>query len=472
MAGRHKNITNQQDGFIMPVLLFTVVLVIIMITVVASLSLTTYNLASRESYKVNAQMAADAGLDAGINALNIDENWTGSDINNDGSPDEVTVLDTTRLRTTYQTTLLDGPNEDAKVLSVVARAYSPSTDATPSIVRRYELDLRAVTSGNNVASVVSGVGGLVLNGNAKITGGDVVVNGTVLMDNLSQIGTQTNPVNVRVAHYVCPDPPDSSYPQACSSGQPMTLGNNSHIYGEVHANNQTDGANMTNPGLMVGQSVSPITLPQYDRTNHPVSGPVRSSTESGIRCPNNGSVTWPADVKITGDVTLGNNCTVTINGNVWLTGSFNSGINGHLIISDALGTNRPVMMVDGEDGFVLDNNGEITPNTSGTGLEVRTFWSHDSSGCSPNCVDLTGVGLANSQNIPTIDLDNNGGAEGSVFIAEWTRAKVSNNGALGAIAGQSIELGNNAVINFTSSIPGSDNLTKTWVKRGYIRVFN
>lgn len=458
-------VRTEHDGFVMPVLLFTVSFIVVLITIAASLSLSTYNLASRERFKVNAQLAADAGLDIGITEMNIDPDWV-------GSGGEITLLDTPKLRTTYETTLIEGATESQRILAVVARAYSPSSATSPKITRQYELDLQAVTSGNDVASVVSGVGGLVLNGNAKITGGDVVVNGAVTMANQSQIGTQTNPVNVRVAHYVCPSPPDATYPQLCASGQPMSLNVNSRIYGEVHANNQTDGSGMENPGLIVGQPVSPITLPQYDRPGHPVDGADRFPNEAGIRCPNNGTVTWPANVKIIGDVTLGNNCTVTLMGNAWVTGSFDTGNNGTVVISDVNGTNRPVMMVDGQAGFTLDNNGEIIPNSSGTGLEIRTFWSHSSSGCSPDCTSLSGAPLAASQNVVTINLDNNGTAANSVFIAEWSRARVANNGALGAIAGQSIELGNNAVINFTASIPGSDNLTQTWVKRGYIRVFD
>jgi hypothetical protein len=68
-------------------------------------------------------------------------------------------------------------------------------------------------------------------------------------------------------------------------------------------------------------------------------------------------------------------------------------------------------------------------------------------------------------------LSNNTNASGTVFRTLWSKASVSNNGALGAVAGQTIQLGNNAVINFTASIGGSDNLTTTWVKRGYLRVF-
>jgi hypothetical protein len=103
-------------------------------------------------------------------------------------------------------------------------------------------------------------------------------------------------------------------------------------------------------------------------------------------------------------------------------------------------------------------------------MEVITFWSAAS--CSPDCLDVTGPSLANSQNILTIDLGNNASVEGSVLYSRWSKVKVSNNGALGAVAGQTVELGNNAVISFTASVPGSANLITTWVKRGYMRTYN
>lgn len=458
---------HRKDGFVLATIMVTVLFVMTIMIVVVQYAANNYVLSAQQAYRVNAQLAADAGIDIGINELNIDPNWT-------GSGGEITLLDTDKMRTTYESNLLGGASDNEKVLSVTARVYSPSTAIEPDVVRRYELDLMAVTNSTfGPSSVVSGVGGLVLDNNAKVTGGDVVVNGTIEMGNNSQIGTQSNPVNVRAAHYVCPDPPDATYPQICTSGEPIEIGNNARIYGEVHANNQTTGAHMSNPGLIVGQSVTPTDIPEYDRASQVAAVAVtKNANDSDIRCTNGQTKNWPANVKIVGDVILGNNCKININGNVWITGSFDTGNNGELRVQDSVGTTPPVIMVDGADGFELGNNGEIEPNSSNTGVELRTFWTHASSGCGPDCSGLTGPGLANSQDVVTIDLSNNGNAPFSVFIAQWSRAKVANNGALGAIAGQSIQLGNNAVINFTATVPGSDNLTTTWVKRGYIRVYD
>lgn len=459
--------TKDTQGFVIATVLITVLFVMTIMIVAVQYGANNYTLSAQESYRVNAQFAADAGIDAGINELNIDPDWT-------GSGGEVTLLDTGAIRTTYESTLLNGAEDDEKILSVIARSYAPSTATEPRVERRYELDLLAVTSGTSITSVVSGVGGLVLNNNAKITGGDVVVNGTIDMSNQSQIGTQSNAVNVRVAHQTCPQPANASYPQVCGAGngEPIDMSNNARIYGDVQANNQVDDDGMSSPGLTANSGVTPVDLPEYDRSQH--SGATEfDATDSAVRCPNNnGSVTWQANIKINGNVDMKNNCTITIRGDVWITGNFTTGNQGTIIVDDVVGNDRPVIMIDGASGFNFSNNGEIVPNSQGTGVEMRTFWSHSSSGCSPNCTNLTGTGLANSQNVTTIDLGNNGDAPNSVFIAQWSRVRVSNNGALGAVAGQSIYLSNQAVINFTASVPGSDNLTISWVKRGYMRVYD
>lgn len=452
----------QNNGFILPVLLFTVTFIMILITVTASLSLTGHNLATREAYKVNAQLASDAGLDQAVSEINEDEDWV-------GTAGEVELMNSNNIRSTYETTITT-VDDDTKVISVTGRTYSPADAPTPKITRKYEIDLVAVTSGTGASSVVSGVGGLILGGNAKITGGDVVVNGKITLSNNAQIGLSTNPVNVRVAHQSCPQPADASYPQVCGSGngQPITMGSNSRIYADVRATNQTSGTNMSDPGLVVSETFDPIPLPTYDRDAQKAA--IATTVNAGSAgCGNNGTRTWAANTKIIGTPSIGNNCTITVQGNVWVTGNITLGNNARIIIANTA-TEPPVIMVDGSGGFNFGNNAQITPNNSGHGAQIITYWS--TSGCSPDCVSVTGTDLYTSQNTTTINLSNNGSAPNTVLWAAWSRVVVSNNGAIGAVTGQTVQLGNNAVINFTATVPGSDNLVKTWVKRGYMRVFD
>ena len=460
------------DGFIVAVILITVFSIVLVATAILSLTVANNQNASKEVYRVNAQFAADSGLDVGIQALNVDETWSGAA--------ETTSYDDSKLKQTYQTTVVAGSTADKKTIRTVGRVYSPSSSSTAKVTRIYELDVQAVTSGIGITSVVSGVGGLTLNNNSRITGGDVVVNGTITVNNNAQIGLSTtdyinNPnqvVNVRVAHTNCPSPATAAYPKVCGTnenGQPISV--SGKIYANVQATNQTTSTNMLNPGLIAGQIVAPYVLPDYDRAAQKAAvTSTEAPSSSVVSCGNNQTKIWPTNLKITGDYSMGNNCTVTITGNVWITGNVTFGINAKFVVADSLGTTRPTIMIDGQYGVVFGNNNTIQQNTSGTGTYVITYWC--GSGCSTDAFNVTGTTLAASQNLLTLDLSNNSSAPGSILYARWSKVRISNNGSIGAVAGQSIELGSNAVINFTTSVPGSSNLTKTWVKRGYLRVFN
>lgn len=455
---------SDQQGFVLSVFTITVILVSLMLTSITSAAALNYRRAVLEVYNVNAQITADAGLDEALVELTLDENWT-------GSGGEVELLNQDNIRTTYETSISNGATANFKVINVTARTYAPADSTDPSVTRRYEIDVEAVTSGTGPSSVVSGVGGLVLNNNAKISGGDVVVNGTINISNNAQIGLSTNPVNVRVAHQSCPVPPNADFPRVCApneNGQPINMGTNGRIYGDVRATNQTNGANMFNPGLIAGQTFAPVSLPDYDRDAHKGDVDVVQSP-SVAGCSNNQTKTWPANLRITGDVSLANGCTIVVSGRVWIEGDFHTGNNTTFEIAESNGSTNPVIMIDGEDGLALGNNTEIIPNSSGAGMEVITFWS--AADCSPDCSEVTGSDLKDSQDRVTIDLNNNGNAENSVFYARWSKVRVANNGGLGAVAGQTVELSQNAVISFTASVPGSDNLITTWVKRGYMRVY-
>lgn len=459
----------QESGFILPVLLVTGLMIMLMIIAVSSETVTNQNVAVKGNTQVNAQMAADAGLDDAMNKINTVANWTGT-----GS--EITLMDdaTQKIKTTYQVVVTDTADPTRKTLTVTAKAYSPNTAATPKTIRKYDLDIQAVTSGTGPTSVASGVGGLILNGNAKISGGDVVVNGKIAMSNNSQIGLTTNPVNVRVAHQSCPIPADATYPIVCASGngEPITMGNGAKIYANVQATNQVTGTNMFNPGLIANSTFAPISLPSFDRTGfkNTVNASGQALTGAQASTCSGNTVNWPANVKITGDVALPNNCNAKINGDVWVSGGLIFGNNSKLAVQDSLGTTVPDIVIDGSTGITISNNGTVVPNLSNTGVEIVTFWS--AAPCSPDCATVTGTDLYNSQNTVTLNLSNNGAAPGSILYAYWSKATISNNGAIGAVAGQTVQLGNNAVINFTSSVPGSSNLVTTWVKRGYMRTYN
>jgi hypothetical protein len=77
-----------------------------------------------EVYAINAQLAADAGLDDAISKINTVSGWT-------GTGGQTTLLnDTTRnVKTTYEV-LSTATDSTHKTLTVTARTFSPTTAST------------------------------------------------------------------------------------------------------------------------------------------------------------------------------------------------------------------------------------------------------------------------------------------------------------------------------------------------------
>ncbi|HET7827680.1 MAG TPA: hypothetical protein VFK97_02325, partial [Candidatus Saccharimonadales bacterium] len=249
-----------EAGQILITMIIVIPALILIVSAYATLSNSDYQLARNGQFQTMAQMAADAGADYGIEQLNQNTNWT-------PASGETTLQSDNTAKTTYAISLTNVDAND-KSLTITGRTYFPKTAAAAETVK-IKVDLLAVNTGTSGESVASGIGGLILSNNAKISGGDVIVDGAISMGNNSQIGLSTNPVNVRVADEVCPVSHGSGYPRVCSASQgdtitnPITMGSNSKIYADVIATNQTSGTNLSNDGLQLGQTFSPVALPAF-----------------------------------------------------------------------------------------------------------------------------------------------------------------------------------------------------------------
>lgn len=447
-------IKDNQKGSILLIFLLTLPFLILLAMYYMQLSLTSFQVARFDQLHTAAQLAADAGADYGVEQFSQNNNWA-------GTSGEVTLHSDSKERTTFSVTL-SGDKTTQETLAVTGSTYFPASSTTPNRTVKVYVDLTPVSSGN--FSVVSGEGGLSMSNNSKIAGGNVVVNGTISLINNAQIGLSTSPVTVDVADQACPQPADSTYPRVCNSGegaQPISISNNAHIYGTVQATNQTSGTGMSNPGLQSGSPV-PQSLPTYDRASQKAA--VTSTITGAAASCSNGTQTWAANTEITGNVSVSGSCKVTVNGNIWITGNLSVDNNSQLIVASSLGSTRPNIMVDGSSGFTLANNAALTPNSSGSGFEIYTFWSAAS--CSPDCTSLTGTNLANSRGVTTISMQNNANAASTIFYAYWSQVSMGNNGQIGALIGQTVNLSNNGTITFGSSVNTS---STTWVVRGYRR---
>ncbi|HEX5797182.1 MAG TPA: hypothetical protein VFX86_02215 [Candidatus Saccharimonadales bacterium] len=439
---------------------------IVILTAYMNHAVSGFRTARSDQFRTSAQFSTDAGIDHAMQEINIDDSWSGT-----GS--EVELQNSNGIRTTYEVSVTD-VDEETKLVTSIGRTYHPG-NSTPEFSVTINAELRAVSSGQY--SIVTGVGGLLMQNSAKIMGGDVLINGEIEMQNSAQIGLATNSVVVEVAHQNCPDPPDSTYPRICNSGengQPISINNSAHIYGSVSANNQTDGSDMSDPGLVAGSGVAAQPLPEHDRDAQKAA---ISSTidDSAAECdfPFDNSVTWPANLKIEGDVSISNGCEVTLEGDVWITGRLSVQNSARIIIPDdiALGNTinpeLPTIMIDGSAGLVLQNSAEIVSNSNDVGAQVITYWSR--AGCSPDCAEVTGQDLYDTRGDRTILLQNSADAPNSIMYARWSQVEIGNGGAIGAVVGQTVRLSNSAIITFGTSAPGGG--STFWVIDGYRRSF-
>lgn len=447
---------NHSEGFILLVVMTMTIFIMMMGIVTLQLITSNLRTAKSERYLVNAQFAADAGLDEAVRQLNADQTWTGSGT-------EQTLYSSSEFRTTYLTTVTAGATTTQKFITVNAKTYAPASNTTPKYVRKYSLEMRGISSGDY--SVVSGVGGLIMSNSSKIVGGNVYVNGKITMSNSAQIGLSTSPVNVKSAHQSCPSPATATYPTVCGpteNGQPITITNLARIYGEVQATNQTNGAGMSLPGLVAGNP-PPVALPTHDRAAQVAA--VVSTYTGNLTC-NTGTLNWPADYRVTGNVTIANTCQVTVNGDSWVEGNFTLSNSARIIVSPSLGTTRPVLMVD--NVVSLQQNTTLQSNSNGTGFRVITYRS--SAACSPNCVTVTGDDLFNSSTIATINLENSSTAPQTEFFARWSQINIANGGNIGALVGQTVNMSNSGAVTFGVPVTGVGGI-QAWVVKSYKRTF-
>lgn len=457
---------NPHSGSALVSMIVIIPVLILIVAAYMNLTVSSFKVARTDQFRTHAQLATDSGLDLALQEINLDNNWSGTgaeiELHNDG-----------KVRSTYQVTATTIDADNKTILSV-GRTYSPVSSSTPESTIQINVYLRPVTSGEY--SVVSGVGGLVMSNSAKILGGDVFINGRVTLSNSAQIGLTTNPVSLSVAHQSCPSPATASYPLVCNSGvngQPITINNTAKIYGVVKANNQTNGANMSLPGLQTPNCLMPSTgincitpapLPTHDRAAQ-VAAVTTNITGAAASC-SSGTRTYAANTRITGNVSISNSCRVTVNGNVWITGSLEVNNSAEMIVSNTLGAAKPVVIVDGATAEFKQSS-ILRSNSSGSGFQIITYRS--SAGCSPDCAAVTGVDLFNSQDITTISLDNSTTAANTIFYARWSKVLVNNSGQIGALIGQTVQLTNSGTITFGTSVGAG---TVFWVIDGYRRVTN
>ena len=449
--------------------------VIVMITFLSAVGFSLAGLVAeqyqhtrREMYDQNAQLTAEAGVEVTVDQLNSNDAFAGY------TTAQQFFNNTTQGLGTYTTTVTTNADNSKTIIST-GKVYRHSTDTTPYLTRKVRVT--AVGTNSTGYSVLTGPGGLILGGSANITNSQVYVSGTITMNGSSKIGTFNNPVTVNVANNACPSgaSPGPTYPQVCTDGsQPITMATSTNIYGTVCATGQTSTGPNNNiqggnggAGLQVGCTAPVTTPPTYDRLAQ--INAVSTTGTAGVspyNCTGNQSITWQANLKLTGSVSVGHSCNVDIKGNVWITGNLTINGASQIKVDDSVGTTRPVVMVDGT--ITIGGSAAMVANSSGTGIEFISFDSSDS--CTTGttsgtyCSSLTGNDLKTSQSIQTINVGGSVNLAGMVFDSYWSEVVLGGSGNLGAATGQTVNMSGAGTVIFGTTLSSG---SKTWAITSY-----
>lgn len=460
---------NQSGMILVSVFLIVGALMIIGISL-AGYTMSQYTIANRKISSTNANMVAEAGIEQTMLALNENDNFTGY------TTPQVFFNSQAQGRGTFSTTIENAAQSNTKIITATGNVYKYNQSANPIGTRKIKVTVVGTTSEGY--SVHSGPGGLILGGSANITNSDVYVGGNITMSGAARIGTNSQPLNVNVAHQSCPtgNNPGPTYPTVCTSGQPISLQYSTYIYGNVCATNQTSygpnpGKNILpgngGQGLMLG-CVAPVTTPPtYDRAAHISSMVTTGSATSNTYVCNSSPFnrTWPANLRLNGNVNIGGICDVTITGNVYITGNLDLGGASRIRIANSVSTNRPVIVVDGS--ITVGGSAQLIANSSGTGAHFISFRTN--AACNPNCTNLVGNELKTSQNLQTVTVGGAANLPGMIFQSYWGRITLAGSGNLGAAAGQTIDLSGAGTITFGTTLSSGE---RSWTITSYQQKFD
>lgn len=458
-----------QHGVILASLLVLIVAFMIIGGALVTLVLNQHTLTSNNVAHANAVLVAEAGIEQSLQELNQDSDFVGFGI------EEEFYNTPTHGRATFQTTVSDAPDGDAKIITSTARVYRYNQTMNPRSTR--SVKVTTVGTGSPGYSVHTGPGGLILTGSANITNSDVYVNGYLRLEGASKIGTHVNPVDVKVANQRCPtgNTPGPTYPQVCGSGnEPISMAHSTNIYGTVCATGQTSSGPNNNIrtgadglGLVIGCVAPPVSPPNYNRVGHIAAMTTTGAGNSNTYVCNSWPFdrTWPANLRLNGNVSIGGSCNIVIRGDTYITGNLDIGGAARITVDDSVGADRPVVVVDGT--INTGGSAQIIANSYGTGIHFISFRTN--AACNPNCTDLSGNALKSSQDLQTVTVGGAVSLPGMIFQAYWGKVRLGGSGNLGAAIGQTVDLSGAGTVTFGTTLSSGES---TWTVSSYQQVFD
>ncbi len=461
-----QRIQKQQNGVLLAsVLIITAVLLVVSFSL-TSLAISQYAISNNKVFSANALMVAEAGIEQAVKEINEDENFGGH------STEQEFFNNATQGRGTYTTTITAMADTNAKQIVSTGNVYRfNKTEVESSRIVKVTI----VGTSSEGYAVHTGPGGLVLGGSTNVTNTDVFVNGNLSMSGSARIGTHAQPVNVSVAHQSCPSGPNpgSTYPQVCSSGEPISFnGNSTRIYGTVCATNQTssgpaNGGNILpgsdGQGLQLGCTAPPVSTPTYSRQNH-INNVTTTANANDYGCQGSKQKTLTSNLQLNGNLSISGSCEMSVQGNVYITGNLSISGSTRLRVADSVGANRPVIVVDGT--ISVSGSTQLIANSSGTGIHFISYKT--TAACNPNCSSVTGTDLKTSQDLETVSVSGSVNMPGMIFHAYWSKVSISGSGSLGSAIGQTVNLSGSGTITFGTELSSG---VRTWTITSYQQDF-
>jgi hypothetical protein len=166
--------TKQRGSILVSILVVTsfISILVYSLIVLANVNLTR---ARGRILLLQAQYAAESGVDAAIATLN------GGNTSYTGEATEQQILSNTQYRSTFTTTVIDNGNAKERIVTAVGRVYAPASDTTPKFIRNIEVTAQR-TSTTSASSVLSRNILELQSGVKNVEALDVVINGFIHMN--------------------------------------------------------------------------------------------------------------------------------------------------------------------------------------------------------------------------------------------------------------------------------------------------
>lgn len=404
-----------ERGYLLVLVMVTSLLLMAITVALMSVSSTKYAKTASDGDAAAVVYAAEAGISDTLNRLNQSSLFTGY------STKKQFYSAAEKGKAEYTTSVTSGASGTLIVSSTGYLSAAPSS-TTPFMTRTIKAvlvrDKTPITE-----NVIAGSGGLTMSGNympwwgqpTAMQKGSVYSRGKVRLNGgATSIGSATDSARVVTPNIGCGT--TANFPQQCASNDPpLVFGSGGwyssgtgSIYGTVCATDQSASPNIftgpTGAGLQSGCIAPDYGMPYFDKKTFtstkvvPVSALAAQCTIPwfGPILP----VVWAANTRIIGNVNLQGsflgNCTANIMGDVYIKGDLTLNSRSQLVVSDTLGSRKPIVVVDGKVTIKKDSAG-VQANSSSSPVTIVSFWSTDTT-CSTNdeCVNINSTHLYNS----------------------------------------------------------------------------